>query len=66
LYSKFENLGDALQYAYPEIEWDLSKFSFRGKKSIQRWLKAAIEELLPGIEVNEDYCHPELIWGKCY
>jgi hypothetical protein len=63
LYSKFETLGNALQYAYPEISWELDKFSIRGKKSGQRWLRAKIEELLPGIEIIEDFKHPELTWG---
>jgi hypothetical protein len=63
LYSKFGNLGSALQYAYPEVKWDLSKFSLRGKKSEQRWLKVNIEELLSGIEIVEDFHHPDLFWG---
>jgi hypothetical protein len=63
LYTKFGNLANALQYAYPDISWDFSKFSVRGKKSGQRWLKLKIEELLLGIEVVEDYQHPELTWG---
>jgi hypothetical protein len=63
LYSKFQNLGNALQYAYPEINWDQSKFSMRGKKSEQRWLRVLIEELVPGIEIVEDYQHPDLTWG---
>jgi hypothetical protein len=63
LYKKFENLGCALQYAYPEIEWDLKRFSFRGKKSGQRWLKFLIEELVPGIQIYEDYRHPAIKWG---
>jgi hypothetical protein len=55
-----------LQFAYPETEWDLSKFSSRGKKSGQRWLKIKIEELLPGIEIFEDHQHPELLWGEFF
>jgi hypothetical protein len=66
LFLKFESLGDALQYAYPEFDWDLSKFSMRGTKAGQRWLRALIEELLPGgTEIVEDYHHPELVWGVC-
>jgi hypothetical protein len=64
LYEKFGSLGCALQYAYPEFDWDLNKFSFRGKKSGQRWLKVLVKELLAGVEVVEDYQHPELTWGK--
>jgi hypothetical protein len=56
-------LGHALAYAYPEVEWDLSKFSLRGKKSGQRWLRVKIEELVPGIEVVEEYLHPDLNLG---
>jgi hypothetical protein len=63
LFSKFENLGAALHYAYPEINWDLTKFSFTGKKSAQWRLKLKIGDLLPGIEIIENYQHPELTWG---
>jgi hypothetical protein len=41
----------------------LDKFSFRGKKAEQRRLKVKIEELLPGVEVVEEYQHPLLFWG---
>jgi hypothetical protein len=61
---KFDGLGGALQYAYPEIEWDLNKFSFRAKKSGQRWLRIKIEELLPGIEIVEEFQHPDINWGN--
>jgi hypothetical protein len=64
LYSKFENLGDALIYAYPDFDWDLSKFTLRGKKAEQRWQKVLIEKLLPDTEIMEDYQHPDLTWGK--
>jgi hypothetical protein len=64
LIQKFESLGAALQFAYPEIDWDHAKFSFKGKKSEQRRLKSNIEEILHGVEVIEDYLHPELAWGK--
>jgi hypothetical protein len=45
------------------VKWDLSKFALTGKKSGQWWLKLKIEELVPGIEILEDYQHPELTWG---
>lgn len=64
--SKFENVGGALRYAYPEFTWDCNKFSTRGKKSIQRWLRIMIEKLLPGIEIIEDYQHPDLTWRMFY
>jgi hypothetical protein len=63
LYSKFSSLGAALEYAYPDFSWDLSKFSLAGKKSRQRWLKVMIENLLPGIEIIEDYQDPHLSWN---
>jgi hypothetical protein len=52
-----------LQFAYPEFEWDLTKFSVRRKKSGQRWLKVMVKQLLPGMEIVEDFQHPELIFG---
>jgi hypothetical protein len=64
LYSKFQSLGGALQYAYPEVNWELDKFTLRGKKSDQRWLMLKIEQLLPGLEIIEDYQHPDLTWGN--
>jgi hypothetical protein len=63
---KFENLGGALRFAYPEINWDLTKFSLRGKKSGQRWLKVLVRQLLPGMEIVEDYRHPDLILGVMF
>jgi hypothetical protein len=60
---KFGNLGGALQFAYPEFEWDHTKFSVRGKKSGQRWLKVMVKQLLPGMEIVEDYQHPDLHLG---
>jgi hypothetical protein len=43
------------------VTWDLSKFALKGqKKSGQRWLRVKIEELVPGIEIVEDYKHPDL------
>lgn len=65
LFEKFGNLGGALRFAYPEINWDMGRFSFTGKKkSVQRWMRLRLEEMLPGIEVVEDYQHPELTWQR--
>lgn len=64
LIRKFGNLGNALKYAYPEIPWDLSKFSFRGKKSAQRWLFVKMKQLLPNMKIMEEFSHPDLVWGK--
>lgn len=62
LYRKFAHLGLALHYAYPEIDWNMCRFSAKGKKTGQRWLRVTIEELLPGIEIVEDYKHPDVSW----
>lgn len=64
LYRKFDNLGNALRFAYPKINWDVSLFSVKRKKASQRWLKILLEELLPGVETVEEYRHPELSWGS--
>jgi len=55
---KFGNLGKALQYAYPEIDWDISKFSNRGKKSTQRWLRVKLAQILPEkTKIYENFLH---------
>lgn len=61
---KFGSLCNALQYIYPEYSWDLSKFSFKGKKSTQRWLYFKLKELLPNVDIIEDFNHPDLAWEK--
>jgi hypothetical protein len=62
--AKFGSLGNALKYAYPEYPWDFTEFTFRGKKSTQRWLYFKLRELLPNVEIIEDFNHPDLVWGK--
>ena len=59
----FGSLGHALQFAYPEYEWDLSKFTFLGKKSSQRWLLVKLTQLIPNENIIEDYFHPDLLWS---
>lgn len=55
--------------AYPNVDWDEAKFSFRGKKAGQRWLRVMLEKILPKNdgeekpEIFEDFLHPELPWG---
>jgi hypothetical protein len=63
LIKKFGTMSNALKYIYPEYPWDLSKFSFKGKKSTQRWLYFKMKELLPNVEIIEDHNHPDLVWG---
>eukprot|EP01124_Arcella_intermedia_P002785 TRINITY_DN11518_c0_g1_i4.p1 TRINITY_DN11518_c0_g1~~TRINITY_DN11518_c0_g1_i4.p1 ORF type:complete len:468 (-),score=107.57 TRINITY_DN11518_c0_g1_i4:30-1433(-) len=65
LYSIFGNLGKALRYAFPEVDWDISLFSNRGKKCRQRWLRVILEQILPEkTEIYEDYLHPQLFWEE--
>jgi hypothetical protein len=64
MFRKFPSIGTALRFAYPDFDWDLTKFSFRGKKSLQRWLRVKLEAMLLGVVIVEDYQHPELIWGR--
>lgn len=66
MFCRFKSLGEALSSAYPEYDWNLEKFSFRGKKSAQRWLLVKLKELLPYFEIIEDYYHPELEWEGTY
>lgn len=60
---RFGNFGKALQFAYPDISWDSDKFIFKGKKSVQRRLKIMIAQLLPNVEILENFLHPEVPWG---
>jgi hypothetical protein len=53
-----------LLFAYPNYPWELSKFTFRGKKAAQRWLYVKLKELIPNSTLIEEYYHPDLIWGK--
>eukprot|EP01124_Arcella_intermedia_P024198 TRINITY_DN4020_c1_g1_i1.p1 TRINITY_DN4020_c1_g1~~TRINITY_DN4020_c1_g1_i1.p1 ORF type:complete len:339 (-),score=72.03 TRINITY_DN4020_c1_g1_i1:1123-2139(-) len=65
LYTAFGNLGKALQFAFPEEDWDISKFSLRRKKSAQRWLRVILEQILPEkTPIFEDYLHPDLVWDE--
>ncbi len=65
MFYQFNSLGEALKAVYPEYDWDMSKFSFKGKKSTQRWLYVKLKKLLPNTEIIEEYHHPELLWeGK--
>eukprot|EP01126_Amoeba_proteus_P062279 TRINITY_DN8440_c0_g1_i18.p1 TRINITY_DN8440_c0_g1~~TRINITY_DN8440_c0_g1_i18.p1 ORF type:complete len:473 (-),score=86.32 TRINITY_DN8440_c0_g1_i18:2687-4105(-) len=63
VYKKFKKIGVALQHAYPEIEWDMSKFSCPRKRSGQRWLKVVLSRLLPpNTELHENFLHHQLFW----
>lgn len=65
MFSRFNSLGEALNAAYPEYDWNLSKFSFRGKRSIQRWLYVKLKNLIPNTTIFEEFYHPDLSWeGK--
>lgn len=62
IFLKHNSLGEALRIAYPDYEWDLSKFSSRGKKSSQRWLYVKLKKLIPHTKIEEEYFHPDLSW----
>ena len=61
--NRFSSLGEALKFVYPEYPWIQSRFSYRGKKSGQRWLYFKMKELLPNATIIEEYNHPDLVWG---
>ena len=62
MFSRFNSLGEALKIAYPEYDWDMSKFSLKSKKSTQRWLHVKLKKLLPNATIIEEYLHPDLKW----
>eukprot|EP01126_Amoeba_proteus_P039136 TRINITY_DN4111_c0_g2_i1.p1 TRINITY_DN4111_c0_g2~~TRINITY_DN4111_c0_g2_i1.p1 ORF type:complete len:658 (-),score=111.69 TRINITY_DN4111_c0_g2_i1:406-2217(-) len=65
LIKRFGNLFQALRSVYPQYDWDETKFSLRGKKSAQRWLRVRISHLLPEeTEILEDFLHPSLLWDE--
>jgi hypothetical protein len=41
---KYKSLGKALKMAFPEYNWDLERFSAKGKKSIQGWYVSHFNE----------------------
>jgi hypothetical protein len=47
LKTRFGSLCKALQFAFPEQNWDPKKFSFRGKKSSQRYKPFLLPFLYP-------------------
>jgi len=60
----FRNMKNALQFAYPEIEWHkLQSSTALGKKAAQRWLLVQVLQLLPDCDVKENYTHPDLFWS---
>eukprot|EP01127_Copromyxa_protea_P023411 TRINITY_DN873_c0_g2_i2.p1 TRINITY_DN873_c0_g2~~TRINITY_DN873_c0_g2_i2.p1 ORF type:complete len:234 (+),score=29.26 TRINITY_DN873_c0_g2_i2:86-787(+) len=46
-----------LQFAFPEISWDSTKFSNRAKKASQRWLLRRVTEIFAGKQILYDYRH---------
>eukprot|EP01127_Copromyxa_protea_P024422 TRINITY_DN9601_c0_g1_i1.p1 TRINITY_DN9601_c0_g1~~TRINITY_DN9601_c0_g1_i1.p1 ORF type:complete len:143 (-),score=22.01 TRINITY_DN9601_c0_g1_i1:139-519(-) len=44
-----------LQFGFPEISWDATRFSKSSKKSSQRWLFQQVAELFPGKQILYDY-----------
>eukprot|EP01127_Copromyxa_protea_P010635 TRINITY_DN2601_c0_g1_i7.p1 TRINITY_DN2601_c0_g1~~TRINITY_DN2601_c0_g1_i7.p1 ORF type:complete len:206 (+),score=40.79 TRINITY_DN2601_c0_g1_i7:143-760(+) len=48
-------IGTMLQFGFPEISWDVEKFSNRRKKASQRWLLEQVTNLYPGQEIISNY-----------
>jgi hypothetical protein len=55
--SKYKNLGHSLKLAFPELKWNLEKFSKKGKKSIQGWYEKGKKKKLRQmkLEGREEY-----------
>lgn len=49
-----------LRLVYPQVEWIQQKLDSRAKKSTQFWLKKQVGSLFPGMQILEDYRHPQL------
>lgn len=76
LLAVFGSLHKLLSYTYPEVNWDLNLFSYRGKKAKQRyavflrlltpdrWLFECAKKLYPDTDICENFSHPGLFWGK--
>jgi len=62
MFHRYGNLGVALKFAYPEHPWELHKFEIRYKESAQHWLVVTVRNLLPGVDVYENYSFPDLCW----
>eukprot|EP01127_Copromyxa_protea_P020016 TRINITY_DN6614_c0_g1_i2.p1 TRINITY_DN6614_c0_g1~~TRINITY_DN6614_c0_g1_i2.p1 ORF type:complete len:524 (+),score=59.77 TRINITY_DN6614_c0_g1_i2:3-1574(+) len=61
LYFKFGTIGKTLKFAYPDLEWELEKFSNRDKRTRQRLLKSFLQAKFSDTLV-ENYYHPALNW----
>ena len=55
-YSRYE----LMTIAFPNIKWNKELFKQKSKKARQRWLFVLLSELLPHIQLKEDYYHSEL------
>eukprot|EP01127_Copromyxa_protea_P009797 TRINITY_DN2332_c0_g1_i3.p1 TRINITY_DN2332_c0_g1~~TRINITY_DN2332_c0_g1_i3.p1 ORF type:complete len:121 (-),score=13.53 TRINITY_DN2332_c0_g1_i3:413-775(-) len=61
--SSFSRLYNALEFGYPEYQWDSKAFVIYSKKSVQRLLKKLLFNILPvHITIEEDFHHPNLTW----
>eukprot|EP01126_Amoeba_proteus_P034073 TRINITY_DN3378_c0_g2_i2.p1 TRINITY_DN3378_c0_g2~~TRINITY_DN3378_c0_g2_i2.p1 ORF type:complete len:249 (+),score=41.77 TRINITY_DN3378_c0_g2_i2:91-837(+) len=58
----FRTLYDGLVFAFPEFPWISEKFSYRGKKTHERWLFLSIRRAFPStVTIYENYTHPFLM-----
>eukprot|EP01127_Copromyxa_protea_P008452 TRINITY_DN1940_c0_g1_i3.p1 TRINITY_DN1940_c0_g1~~TRINITY_DN1940_c0_g1_i3.p1 ORF type:complete len:257 (-),score=39.33 TRINITY_DN1940_c0_g1_i3:310-1080(-) len=61
--TSFGSLSQAVSFAFPEIQWDMSRFRLRSKKATQRMLSLVVSTIFPSLAIVENYFHPSLFWG---
>jgi hypothetical protein len=57
---KYGGLNNLLTKVFPEVDWTIANFANRGKRSTQRLLRLALEELFPNEELIEEYNDPRM------
>ena len=57
-------LYGALRTVYPDEIWLPFWFSFRSKRSVQRWLFVCILDIFPQLLHIEEYNHPHLVYSN--
>jgi hypothetical protein len=52
---KYGGLINVLTKVYPDVDWTVANFSNRGKRSTQRLLRLALEQIFPNEDIKEEY-----------
>ena len=60
LFQKVGGIFYLLKSNYPSESWNELEFSFRLKKSSQRWLFICMKEIYPNVFILEEYYHPQI------